>query len=235
MTVEHQVLADRFDNISGPTFPVSQLGAAILDHLDTVAAQSLIATTRVITCPRARWIGCEPENKPRIYFANHTSHVDFLLLWSVLPPKLRRNVRPVAACDYWHSNGVRQYFAKRVFRSVFVERHSVDRCLDSVAPLIESLDQRESLILFPEGTRGSGESLRAFRSGIFHLADARPEVELVPVWIDNAYRVMPKGSVVPLPVLCTVTFGPPTRLAAHEEKTAFLERLQRKLQYVRTL
>jgi 1-acyl-sn-glycerol-3-phosphate acyltransferase len=111
----------------------------------------------------------------------------------------------------------------------------VDRCLDSVTPLIESLDQRESLILFPEGTRGSGESLRPFRSGIFHLADARPEVELVPVWIDNACRVMPKGSFVPLPVLCTVTFGPPTRLAAHEEKTAFLERLQRKLQDVRAL
>jgi 1-acyl-sn-glycerol-3-phosphate acyltransferase len=232
---EHPVLADRLGVISRPSFPVSQLRPAILHELDTVVAQMLIAAIRLITCPRARWIGCSPDKKARIYFANHTSHLDFLLLWSVLPPKLRRKARPVAASDYWHSNSVRQHLAERVFRSVFIERQAVDRCLNPIAPLLESLDQSESLILFPEGTRSSGESLRPFRSGIFHLADARPEIELVPVWIDNACRVMPKGSFVPLPLLCTVTFGLPTHLAAHEEKAVFLERLQRELQRMRTL
>jgi 1-acyl-sn-glycerol-3-phosphate acyltransferase len=229
------VLADSFSRVSGPSFPVLQDRPAILYGLDTVVAQGLIACTRLITGPRARWIGCEPENKVRIYFANHTSHLDFLLLWSVLPPVLRAKARPVAARDYWQSNRVRQHMAERVLQSVFIERHAVDPCLNPIAPLLESLDEGESLILFPEGTRGSGESLHPFRSGIFHLADSRPEVELVPVWVDNARRVMPKGSFVPLPLLCTVTFGPPTRLAPDEEKTAFLERLQIELLRVSTL
>jgi 1-acyl-sn-glycerol-3-phosphate acyltransferase len=234
VTNDHPVLADRFSDISAPTFPVLQLRPAILYGLDTVFAQMFIAATRLITCPRARWIGCEPDKKARIYFANHTSHLDFLLLWSVLPPTLRRKARPVAASDYWQSNGLRQHLAEWVFRSVFIDRQAADRCSNPIAPLLEPLDQSESLILFPEGTRASGESLRPFRSGIFHLADARPEVELVPVWLDNACRVMPKGSIVPLPLLCTVTFGSPTRLAAGEEKPTFLERLRMELLRVRT-
>ena len=235
MINEHPVLTDRFDAVSGPPFPVLQLRRAILRGLDRVVAQTLIGATRLITCPRARWIGCEPENNARIYFANHTSHLDFLVLWSLFPPKLRPKLRPVAACDYWQSNGMRQHLAEHVFQSVFVERRPVDRYLNPIGPLLESLDQSDSLLLFPEGTRGAGESLRPFRSGIFHLAEARPEIELVPVWIENACRVMPKGSFVPLPLLCTVTFGPPTRVAAGEDKKLFLDRLQRELQHVRTL
>ena len=88
-----------------------------------------------------------------------------------------------------------------------------------------SLDAGTSLILFPEGTRNTtDERLLPFKSGLFHLAGARPQVELVPVWIENLNRVMPKGEFVPIPLLCTVTFGAPLRLQAGEDKAAFLER-----------
>ena len=89
------------------------------------------------------------------------------------------------------------------------------------------LDQGWSLIVFPEGTRNSSDDLLPFKSGIYHVARQRPQIELVPVWIENLNRVMPKGEFLPVPLLCSATFGAPTRLAPGEEKDAFLARLRR--------
>jgi 1-acyl-sn-glycerol-3-phosphate acyltransferase len=208
--------------------------AAISRALDATVAWTFILAARLVTGASGRWIGCQPEDKVRIYFANHASHLDFILLWSALPPALRNRARPVAAREYWQRNGLRHYLSSRVFRSVYVERHACP-CSNPIAPLLDTLDGGESLILFPEGTRGSSDDLRPFRSGIFHLAAARPNVELVPVWLDNPHRVMPKGSVVPVPLLCTATFGRPTRLVAGEDRTAFLARLHEELLGVRAL
>ena len=75
------------------------------------------------------------------------------------------------------------------------------------------------------GTRNISEAnLLPFKSGLYHLAKARPDVEFVPVWIENLNRVMPKGEIVPIPLLCSVTLGAPVALGADEEKAAFLER-----------
>lgn len=197
--------------------------------VESFVAGAFVCATRLLTCVRARWLGCEPTDAPRIYFANHSSHLDFLLLWSALPARLRRKTRPVAASDYWHQGALRRYLAIRVFRSVFVERDNPDRSANPIAPLVEALDQGESLIVFPEGTRGTGEDLLPFKAGIFHALCTRPDTELVPVWIDNSYRVMPKGAVLPIPLLCTATFGPPARITRSEEKTAFLRRMRERL------
>ncbi len=89
------------------------------------------------------------------------------------------------------------------------------------APRLQSGD---SLVIFPEGTRSNKGAPQPFKAGLFHLAEQFPEVELIPTWIDNVQRVMPKGEVVPVPILCTVTFGAPLRLAPGEDKRAFLER-----------
>ena len=127
-------------------------------------------------------MGCRPSETRRIYIANHTSHADFILLWSALTPRLRSHTFPVAAADYWNANGVRRYMVKEVFRAVLVERDSVHRTHDPVAAMLQALDDGNSLIMFPEGTRGRGEALQPFKCGIFHLASTRPNVELVPVW-----------------------------------------------------
>ncbi|MCD6033634.1 MAG: Acyltransferase [Thermomicrobiales bacterium] len=193
----------------------------------------IAALGRLVSGVQVRWDGVEPEPRQRIYFANHSSHLDFVVVWAALPPELRARTRPVAARDYWEKGALRPYLAQRVFRAVLLDRgaptpaevaptHVAAR--DLIDGLVAALGDDTSLIIFPEGTRGSGETVAPFKSGIYHLARRRPDVELVPVHIDNLNRILPKGEIFPVPLISTVTFGPPLRLADGESKQPFLTR-----------
>lgn len=178
-----------------------------------------------MTAPRAIWQGIEPIPVQRVYYANHSSNGDFVLLWTVLPAPLRRRTRPVAALDYWLTSPIRAFIGREVFDAVLIDRRTEARTEDPVAQMVAVLDQGSSLILFPEGKRNSSdEALLPFKSGLYHLAKARPEVDLVPVWIANLNKVMPKGEVIPVPLICTLTFGAPLHLAEGEGKETFLTR-----------
>ena len=196
--------------------------------LESWIAALITRGARFLTGAQARWVGCEPSKTQRIYFANHSSHLDFILLWAALPRDLRMKTRPVAAADYWDRGRLRRYLIRRVFKGVLVERANLSN-RNPIQSFLDALDQGDSLILFPEGTRGTGDALLDFKAGIYYIAYMRPTVELVPVWLDNNYRVMPKGSILPIPLLCSVTFGSPTWLGAYERKPEFLERLRRGL------
>lgn len=191
---------------------------------DLLLAQFICATVRLLTGVRAIWRGCPPLPRQRIYFANHRSHFDFILIWSTLPEPLRKLTRPVAARDYWSLTGTRRHLIERVFRGVLIDRKPPGRHQSPLRPLAQALDQGDSLILFPEGTRNEGDGLLPFKPGLFHLAREFPEVELVPVWVENVGRVLPKGSHFPVPLLCGLSFGEPLSLAPGETKQAFLER-----------
>jgi len=198
--------------------------------IDMVAATAVTGLARLVTGVRGNWLGCAPDPRVRIYFANHNSHGDFVLIWTVLPPALRRTTRPVAGADYWLANGLRRFFGESVFRAVLIDRIAEKRQEDPIAVMAAALDSGSSLILFPEGTRNTGqEPLLPFKTGLYHLAKARSSVELVPVWIENLNRVMPKGEVVPIPLLCTVTFGAPLCISDNEDKSAFLDRAREAL------
>jgi len=192
--------------------------------LERLIARGFSAAIFALTGARALWRGCEPSSERRVYYGNHASHGDFVMIWSALPPALRRGVRPVAGADYWNKDPVRRYLIHRVFNGVLIEREADRRTRDPIEILCEAVDGGCSLILFPEGTRNPGDGLLPFKSGIFHLAAKRPELEFVPVWLDNLKRVMPKGRLIPLPLLCTATFGAPLQLRAGEDKQAFLDR-----------
>jgi 1-acyl-sn-glycerol-3-phosphate acyltransferase len=193
--------------------------------LDSLCASVLTGLARLVTGVRSEWRGCAPEAQLRVYFANHNSHLDFVLIWSVLPRALREVTRPVAGADYWLKGKLRRLLGERVFKAVLIDRTAVTHDVHPVTRMVTALDQGASLILFPEGTRNLTEArLLPFKSGLYHLAKAKPDVELVPVWIENLNRVMPKGEIVPIPLLCTVTFGAPLQVAAGEDKGVFLER-----------
>ena len=190
-----------------------------------IAAAAVTLFARVVTAVRAEWRGFVPDNRPRVYFANHRSHGDFVLVWSVLPAALREQTRPVAGADYWGKGALRRLIGTRLFRAVLVEREAEKRTEDPILQMAAALDSGASLIVFPEGTRNLTDvPLLPFKSGVYRLAMARPGVEMVPVWIANLNRVLPKGELIPVPLICTVSFGVPLRLRAGEEKTAFLER-----------
>ncbi|AZL60827.1 1-acyl-sn-glycerol-3-phosphate acyltransferase [Tabrizicola piscis] len=187
--------------------------------------QAISLFARFMTAPRAIWQGIEPVARQRVYFANHSSNGDFVLLWTVLPPPLRRQTRPVAALDYWLKSPLRAFIGRDVFNAVLIDRRPEARTTDPVAQMVEALDQGSSLILFPEGQRNSSDAvLLPFKSGLYHLAKARPEVDLVPVWIANLNKVMPKGEIIPVPLICTLTFGAALHLSPEEAKDAFLAR-----------
>lgn len=183
----------------------------------------LAGFTRVLVGAQPRWIGCRPAPGLRIYFANHTSHFDTLALWSALPPHLRQSTRAVAARDYWGS-GARAWLATRGFNALFIERVHASRKTDPLAPLDAALARRESLIVFPEGTRRAQALPSPFKSGLYHLAGRHPDAELIPVYLDNLWRSMPKGTWLPVPLTCSVRFGAPLALGEGEDKTSFLER-----------
>jgi 1-acyl-sn-glycerol-3-phosphate acyltransferase len=179
---------------------------------------------RLITGAQGHWKGCPPEALQRIYFANHQSHLDWVLIWAALPGELRAHTRPIAAKDYWTASTFRHWLTREVFNAVYVNRQRTDENEDPLEPLVQALSAGDSLVIFPEGTRSHGGEPQAFKSGLYHLARQFPQVQLVPAWIDNVQRVMPKGEVVPVPILCTVTFGTPIALMAGEDKRSFLER-----------
>ena len=236
----------------------------------------LLGIVRFLTGSQARWYGCPPKAEQRIYFANHQSHADMVLIWAALPEELRSITRPIAAKDYWTKTPFRQWITTAVFNAVYVDRQATPARpaapvaadptvaqapaadtdtaaaggpdpspevppsaptpeelraalpeFDPLAPLVRALESGDSIVIFPEGTRGHGDEPQSFKSGLFKLAQMFPQVVLVPAWINNVQRVMPKGEVVPVPILCSVTFGAPIQLEAGEERRPFLDRARR--------
>ncbi|MBR2658022.1 MAG: 1-acyl-sn-glycerol-3-phosphate acyltransferase [Loktanella sp.] len=179
---------------------------------------------RAITAVRADWQGIEPVPRQRVYFANHTSNGDMPMIWSCLPPALRRDVRPVAAADYWLKNKLRAFVGPEVFNCVLIDRRPEvnDKPMDKI---LAALDEGSSLIIFPEGNRNmTDDPLLPFKSGLYNMGVARPQVDLVPTWVANLTSIMPKGEVIPLPLICTVTFGTPIHVQDGESKDDFLRR-----------
>jgi len=183
--------------------------------------EGVFALTRFLVGGHARWRGCGPDAKQRIYFANHASHLDTVILWAALPDALRRTTHPVAAKDYWGSNAFMRFIAKDVLNAVLVDRAGRH---DLLAPLRAELDRGHSLIIFPEGTRKQGRLPEDFKAGLHHLARDYPQAELVPVYLTNLARAYPKGAILPAPIMCVVNFGAPISLVDGEAKPAFLAR-----------
>jgi 1-acyl-sn-glycerol-3-phosphate acyltransferase len=195
-----------------------------LEWIEPILASAICGFARLLTGVRARWQGSAPVAGARVYFANHTSHADFVLLWACLPPDLRERTHPVAGLDYWNKDPLRRFAAHRLFRSVLIDRASTRR-EDPIRQMAATLENGDALIVFPEGTRNTTDArLLPFKSGIYRLALACPDVEFVPVWIENLSRVMPKGQFLPVPLLCTSTIGAPLKIRLPEEKSGFIAR-----------
>jgi 1-acyl-sn-glycerol-3-phosphate acyltransferase len=196
-------------------------------------ANPIIAVARAISGVQVRGMNRCRETKQRIYFANHTSHLDFVVIWSALTEEARTRTHPVAAREFWET-GLRGYLAQNVFRAVLIQRSthprgdhsagSIAQARAVVDQLAETMGDTESLIIFPEGMRSTDNTTAPFRSGLYYLAQSKPGVELIPVYLENLGRVLPKGEILPVPLLSRLTFGEPLQLGEDESKDAFLAR-----------
>jgi 1-acyl-sn-glycerol-3-phosphate acyltransferase len=187
----------------------------------TAAVLSLAA--KLLSGATVRWFECQPDTCQRVYFANHTSHLDALILWASLPRRVREVTRPVAAKDYWNQGPLRRYMAQ-TFNALLIDRDEIKVHNSPIDLMIREMGSRHSLIVFPEGTRNTGEEMQDFKSGLYHLSRKRPDLELMPVYIDNLNRVLPRGEFLPVPLLSSITIGPPIWLEPKENKNDFLKR-----------
>lgn len=184
----------------------------------------LILLAKFLSGASVRWIDCQPEPCQRLYFANHTSHLDAIVIWTSLPEKVREKTRMVAARDYWDAGPIRRFIAKKVFHAILIDRENVSKRNNPIYSILEEMGEDYSIIIFPEGGRTNGDFVREFKSGMYYLAKKRPELELVPVYLDNMNRILPRGMVLPVPMLSRVVFGPPIWIEKKENKEAFLAR-----------
>jgi len=213
-------------------------------------AGALAQLARIITGASVHWVEDPPvtPGAQRVYFGNHSSHLDFVVIWSALPPAERQRTRPVAGADYWERGRIKRYLARKVFRAILIERATAPgpaallaspsapsspasqaSATLSVERIASGMGARDSIIVFPEGTRTAGSDVLPFKSGLFHLCSMKPELELVPVHLANMNRILPKGEVLPVPLLGRVVFGPATRIEPGEQKGVFLDRMRNAL------
>ncbi len=205
-------------------------------------AAALVRVARLISGARAVWTVPLSGDRQRIFYANHTSHLDFIVVWSALPKELRQKTRPVAGRDYWMRGHVRRYLSSRVFNAILIERSGAAgrspeeknaAARQAIEQMAAEMGSEYSIIVFPEGTRGTGQEVAAFKSGLYYLAKMKADVELVPVYLDNMNRILPKGEALPVPLLSRVVFGEPLERREDEEKDEFLERARTVLRRLR--
>lgn len=191
--------------------------------LTKTTSWSIILLARLFSGYSVRWVDCQPDTCQRVYFANHSSHLDAVVLWSALPPEIRNLTRPVAALDYWGKSRFRRFLAG-AFNALLIDRQEIKVHQSPVDLMIREMGDLYSLIVFPEGGRSESESMGEFKSGIYYLAKKRPDIELVPVYMQNLNRILPRGEFMPVPLLSSITIGPPIWLETGEPKSAFLHR-----------
>jgi len=178
---------------------------------------------KLLSGASVRWVDCQPETCQRVYFANHTSHLDAVVLWSSLPRSIRAITRPVAAKDYWEKNALRRHVAGSL-NALLIDRKNIKVHQSPVDLMLREIADTHSLIVFPEGGRSNTGEMSDFKSGLYYIGKKRPDLELVPVYIDNLNRVLPRGEFLPVPLLSSITIGPPMWLESGEPKKEFLRR-----------
>lgn len=159
-----------------------------------------------------------PDADPFILIANHSSHLDGVSLLALFPVSRLRRIRPVAAADYFERNPLVGWLSRTFFNILPIARRDITAENDPRARMLGTLERGHSLVLFPEGTRGAGDEMGRFRSGVVFLIQSLPSVPVVPVFLENMGRSLPKGEFLPVPFFCAIRIGAPLHLTGSQEE-----------------
>lgn len=165
-----------------------------------------------------------PNAGPAIIIANHNSHLDTLVLLSLMPYRHIDIVRPVAAADYFLKNRYLAWFSLQILNILPLERGNAARGEDPLKESAAALDRGEILIVFPEGSRGAAEVMGKFKGGVARLKERYPEVPVVPVFLQGAGKALPRGEVVLVPVVVDAVVGQP--LPWNGNRAAFTQEME---------
>ncbi|MFK8113682.1 MAG: lysophospholipid acyltransferase family protein [Rubripirellula sp.] len=170
-----------------------------------------------------------PETGPAIIVANHNSHLDVFALMNVLGLKRLRQVRPVAAADYFLTRRLRAWFATRIVGIIPIDRTKIRRedGKHPLDPISNVIQEGGIVLLFPEGSRGEPEQMAQLQSGVAHLAKRHPEVPIVPVFMHGLGKALPKGEAILVPFFCDLFVGHP--LTKGLKKKEFMNELEQKM------
>jgi len=195
-----------------------------MSFFDWLVKNILLGLAHLLSRAKVRWHDCQPDTCQRVFFANHSSHLDAIMVWASLPPEIRAKTRMIAAKDYWDAGPIRRYIARRLFNALLIDRENVSIRNTPIKMMIDEMQDVYSIVMFPEGGRGTGDAIGEFKSGLYYLAKKRPDLELIPVYLGNLSRILPRGKTLPVPMLSTIIFGPPLWLEEGEKKDDFLVR-----------
>lgn len=166
-----------------------------------------------------------PDKGPAIIVANHNSHLDTVVLMTLLPLKCLKKIRPVAAADYFLKNRLLAWFSREIMRIIPLTRTANGETLEErLAGVFEALNHDDILILFPEGSRGEPEKLNKFKSGVAYIAEKYPNVPVYPVYLHGLGKSLPKGEAILVPFFCDVMIG--EKLFWNGSATAFMDKLE---------
>ena len=206
-----------------------------MNLFDKFAKNALIVAARVISGVTVMWYESQPDICQRVYFANHTSHLDAPVVWAALPYTVREKTRMIAAQDYWDAGLLRRYISRKLFNAILIERENVSLKNTPIKVMMDGMADEYSIIMFPEGGRSQDGSLGEFKSGLYYLCKKRPDLELIPVYLNNMNAILPRGKTLPVPMLSRVIFGPPMWLEMDEKKDHFLERTRQAIVKLKAL
>jgi 1-acyl-sn-glycerol-3-phosphate acyltransferase len=149
------------------------------------------------------------EAKQFIIIANHNSHIDTLALMSAMPKYKIVEVKPVAAGDYFGTTKWKSFITVLFTNALLIPRccSLKNKSKDPFRIMMKALKRGQSLIVYPEGSRGKANEIQEFKNGIGHILLKFPHIAYIPTYIENTGKVLPKDALVPIPFNCKVVFG----------------------------
>lgn len=171
------------------------------------------------------------DSYPVIYYANHSSNLDSIIIWLSLTSEERQNTCFIGASDYWDKGIIRKYVLQYIFNGKTIQRKGSLFSNNPINILENILIEGKSIVIFPEGTRNLiSEDIQDFKSGLYHLAKKMPNIPLIPIYLSNTQKMMPKGTFIPLPIICQSYFGSAFFFTPNENKLLFLTNAKAKIE-----